>query len=103
MTIFGGYGPGKGTWKTRRYRADGTVLEDAAKPEKPRAAALHIRFRPHIDHQVALNIAERFGLKRTKTRGTVIETEKQLNEILAFERAQGRDVGWKDFDYKEPK
>lgn len=98
MTTFKGYGPGiKGGWKKRRYLPDGTVVEDG-EPRAARTATCHVRFKPMVSHQVEGKVAKKLGLARTSSRGTVFQSERDLNRYLAYEKAHGRDVGWKDHE-----
>jgi hypothetical protein len=97
---FSGFGPGKrATWRKRVYRADGSVVDDA--PAKSRLSSTKsgkgLRFVPHVNYSLHENDAKALGLKRTKDKGTVLETERQLNNYLARERDLGRDTGWRDF------
>lgn len=96
-TKFGGIGKPRGTWKKRRYLPDGTVVEDCAKPPPVRTTGYSVRFKPHISYQPHESDAKALGLKRTKDKGTVFETERQLNNYLAREKSLGRDTGWKDW------
>lgn len=95
---FKGAGSPKGTWKRRRYFQDGTVLEDGEQaPAVPkRGVGIHTRFQPFIGHNPTAEDAKALGLKRTPDKGTVFETEKQLNEYLAHEKRNGRSACWKD-------
>lgn len=97
---WGGIGEGKGTWKRRRYLSDGTVIEDPQDSAPERGPGVHTRFVPFVSHQVHHKAAKDLGLKRTKTRGTVFTSERQLNDYIAYERRHGREVGWKDHDWK---
>ncbi len=93
MPRFSGFGPGKGTWTKRRYDRHGNVVSDEA--PKKRTAALHTRFKPFVSHQLHESDAKELGLKRTHDKGTVFETERQLDSYLAHEKRRGRDTQWK--------
>ena len=80
-----------------RYNHESGEVEEVTQ-EAPRVDAhgVSVRFRPHVTYQIHKDDAKALGLKRTKNKGTVIQTEKQLNEYLARERAHGWDTQWKD-------
>ncbi len=100
MATFKGYGPGKkGGWKSRTYRADGSVVDDGKAGARTSSTRSEkgFRFKPYVDFGMTAEAAKRHGMKRTANKGTIVETERQLNNYLAAERDHGRDVGWKDW------
>ena len=83
-----------------RYRFNhdtGEVEEVSSAPAPHRdAPGVSVRFRPHVSFQPHISDAQALGLERTKDKGTVFRSEKQLNEYLAREKDLGRDTAWKD-------
>ena len=97
MTTFHGFGPGKkAPWKSRRYLADGTVVDDDTPAPKSKGPSVHTRFKPFKSAQVHRATAKELGLKKQGCM-THFNSEKELNRYLAFEKHHGRDVGWKDW------
>lgn len=81
------------------YCADGSVVDDA--PARSRLSSTKsgkgLRFVPHTNYSMHPNDAKALGLRRTADNGTVMETERQLDNYLAREKDLGRDTGWKDW------
>ena len=98
MATFSGYGPGKrGGPKLRYNLSSGEITEARPRERKNSGPSVHVRFKPFVAHDPTPEDAAALGLKRTKTKGTVFETEAQLNNYLAREKSLGRDTGWKDW------
>jgi len=85
------------TKRTFKYdKASGKIVEVGKRETRRKGPSLHMRFRPFVSHQIHRATAEALGLPRTRSKGTVFSTEKQLNEYQAHERRHGREAGWKD-------
>lgn len=95
MTRFSGHGKPTGTWTRRRYDRDGNLVGERA-PAKRKGPSYHVRFRPFVGHDPTPEDAAALGLARTKDKGTVFNSERDLNRYLAMCKERGQDVGWKD-------
>ena len=101
---FSGFGPGKrGPWTRRSYDLSTGETRDNA-PRRARTSSTRsgkgVRFQPFVSHQFTKEEAKQYGMRHEKGK-TYVETEGQLNNWLGGERSNGRDVGWKDMDYRE--